>query len=454
MTQKLYPVDDTIVAVSTAKGRSGIGMVRLSGADARPIAEQFFRSTDPFADRMARFGTFRMSGSDPLDHVVMTVFSAPRSYTGEDVAEISAHGNPLILNKIVSALVSAGARHAGPGEFTLRAVAHGKMDLTQAEAIRDFIHAQTEAQARTAMLQIDGALSRRVRPEKEALMGIVAELEAGVDFAEDELEEQDFTVHSNRAARIAESVEGLAKTFEYGRLLGEGLLLAIAGKPNVGKSSLFNSLLCHDRAIVTEVPGTTRDVLSETLEVGGVPIRLSDTAGVRQTTDTVEAMGVARTLATMAEADLTLAVLDSSRHLDADDWAILEKLRDRPHLVVINKTDLPRKWEPADGWSAVHISALTGTGLDSLRADISRYVTERRPDGAETAVVTNARQHARLMRAAVKLRSAVAAMEAGIPHEMVLIDLYGALSSIGEVTGEVTNDDILDKIFSTFCIGK
>ncbi len=454
MPDKVYPVDDTIVAVSTPHGRGGIGVIRLSGPDAQTLVERSFRSSEPFEDRRARYGVFHPAGDEALDRVVVTFFKAPHSYTGEDVAEISAHGNPLILNMITSALVSGGARRAGAGEFTLRALAHGKMDLAQAEAIRDFIDAQTQTQARAAMLQMDGALSKRMHPEKEALVGVIAELEAGIDFAEDEIEPPEPKRGADRIATIGRNLAALANTFQYGRLLGKGLCLAIAGKPNVGKSSLFNRLVSNDRAIVTEFPGTTRDVLTETVEIGGVPVRFADTAGVRDVLDTVEALGVSRTLATVAEADLTLVVLDSSRQLDDDDRAVLATVEDRPHLVVINKEDLPAQWEESNGWNAVRVSALAGTGLDQLEREITAYINEGLPSDSETFVITNERQQEALKVAVDKLECAAAALTERVPHEMVLLDLYAALSAVGELTGEVATDDILDRIFSTFCIGK
>ena len=454
MPDKVYPVDDTIVAVSTPHGRAGIGVIRLSGPDAQSFIERSFRSSEPFEDRRARYGVFHAVGDDVLDRVVVTFFKAPHSYTGEDVAEISAHGNPLILNMITSALVSGGARRAGAGEFTLRALAHGKMDLAQAEAIRDFIDAQTQTQARAAMLQMEGALSKRMHPEKEALVGVIAELEAGIDFAEDEIEPPEPKRGADRIATIGRNLAALADTFQYGRLLGKGLCLAIAGKPNVGKSSLFNRLVSNDRAIVTDLPGTTRDVLTETVEIGGVPVRFADTAGVRDVLDTVEALGVTRTLATIAEADLTLVVLDSSRQLDDDDLAVLAKVENRPHLVVINKEDLPAQWEESNGWNAVRVSALAGTGLDQLERKITAYINEGLPSDSETFVITNERQQEALKVAVDKLECAAAALTERVPHEMVLLDLYAALSAVGELTGEVATDDILDRIFSTFCIGK
>ena len=450
--EKLSSPEETIVAVSTPPGRGGIGVVRLSGPAAIKILDRLFTSTGESEDRRARYGTLRSPAGEHIDRVVATTYRAPHSYTGEDVVEISAHGNPLILERIVELALEAGARRATAGEFTLRAVAAGKMDLAQAEAVRDFVDAQTRTQARTAMLQIEGALGKRIKPRKEALLGIVAELEAGIDFAEDDVPIPDGGQIAERLGPITAELSMLADSFRYGRLLAEGFRLAIAGKPNVGKSSIFNLLVQCDRAIVTEVPGTTRDVLTETVELGGVPVRFADTAGVRQVTDKVEAIGVDRTIETVAEADLTLVVLDSSRPLDDDDSDVLERVKALPHLVVINKQDLLARWDSANGRNAVRMSAKSGKGLEELRAAIRSRI-----DGeaeAETCVVTSARQKEAISRARERLDQAASALVADVPHEMVLLDMYVALTALGELTGEVATEDVLGRIFSTFCVGK
>lgn len=446
--------DATIVALSTPPGRSGIGVVRLSGPRAHSILEEVFRSGETAADRRVRYGMLEAPGGEAIDQVVATTFRGPDSYTGEDVVEISAHGNPLILNKISDVLVGLGACRAAPGEFTLRAVVNGKIDLAQAEAVRDFIDAQTDVQARTAMNQMNGALANKVRPMKEALVDVIAQLEAGIDFAEDDVELPDGELVAGRVGTIEDSLAGLAASFSYGRLLHEGVLLAITGKPNVGKSSIFNRLTSIDRAIVTEIPGTTRDVVTETVELDGIPIRVADTAGVRTASDEIESIGISRTIETLAEADLTLAVFDSSESLDEDDRNLLERVREIPHLIVVNKRDLPSCWEGLNGRPEVHLSAKTGEGFDGLRECIREYLTDQRPPDAESVVVTSARQAEALVRAAGRLRTGASGLRSGVPHEMILLDLYGALSALGELTGEVVTDDILGRIFSTFCIGK
>jgi tRNA modification GTPase len=445
--------EETIVALSTPPGRSAIGVIRLSGPTAHDLLSRFFQPRAPNTSRLARYGRF-LDGPDTIDDVVTTTYTAPHSYTGEDMVEISAHGNPLVLGRIITALIAGGARRAEPGEFTLRAVGNGRMDLGQAEAIRDFIAAQTDRQARTARLQMEGGLSRRIGPSREQLLGIVAELEAAIDFAEDDVPLPSGLDLAARVRPIAEVMARLAGSYEFGRVLSVGALLAVAGKPNVGKSSIFNRLVDSDRAIVTEVAGTTRDVLTETITVAGIPVRFADTAGLRVTADRVEALGVDRTLETMAEADLTLVVLDSARPLDAEDDAVLARARKGPHVLAANKSDLPPAWDLARFPDAVRLSAVTGEGVAGLRQRIEDHLVDGRPEGADDLVITSLRQRDALDAATAKLRASATALEAGTPHEMVLVDLYAAISSIGELTGDVTTDDILDRVFSTFCIGK
>jgi tRNA modification GTPase len=446
---KIVSSDETIVAISTPLGRSGIGVVRISGVQATEIAGRFFEP--PLEHRTAIPGKWA-----DLDEVVVTFFQTPNSYTGENVVEISAHGNPLILGKIVEAVRLAGARLAAPGEFTLRAVAHGKMDLVQAEAVRDFIESQTEQQARAAIRQMEGALSKHIRPFKEKLMDVVAHLEAGIDFAEDDVDVPANLVTAQVLEALGAELRALEKTFEYGRMLNQGLQLAILGKPNVGKSSLFNRLVARDRAIVTDIPGTTRDVLTETISMDGVPLRFADTAGLRQTADHVESIGVSRTLETLADADLALVVLDGTASIDEDDRRVLERAKALQHVLVINKADLPQAIDTAvlNGARRVSVSAKTGAGLEDLRNAVRGFLLEHKPDLSDDLVLTNARQHEAVQRAAVALEAAVDALRREVPHEMVLLDLYGALSALDELTGEVVTEDILDRIFSTFCIGK
>lgn len=452
---KIASVEDTIVALSTPLGRSAIGIVRMSGPLALRIGGQFFRSSLPLSHRQACVGRWQLSSDDVIDDVVAIVYKAPHSYTGEDVLEISAHGNPLILNRIVGMIQSAGARPAGPGEFTLRAVAHGKMDLIQAEAVREFIEAQTEGQARVALRQMEGAVSKRLAPDKLRLVDLIAHLEAGIDFAEDDVDLPDIHRTADQLAEIRTSLELLQDTYAYGRLLTTGVRVVIAGRPNVGKSSLFNRLVAMDRAIVTSIPGTTRDVLSESASLNGIPVRFFDTAGVRETVDEVESIGVARTLETLTDADLVLLVVDGSCVLSNEDKEIRRKVANLPFLLVANKADLAGSRDVSlENMKPIWVSARTGEGLDALRESIRSFVGSERASGIADSVLTTARQNEAMVKAIDSLRAGENAMRAGTPHEMVLLDLYEGLSALNELTGETTTEDILGRIFSTFCIGK
>lgn len=456
---KIVSNDETIAAISTPLGHSGLGVIRLSGSQAVEIAGRFFRpyaGSEGLHHRQAQVGSWLDTSGGELDEVVLTVFQSPHSYTGEDLVEISAHGNPIILRRIVETTRSAGARLAAPGEFTLRAVAHGKMDLIQAEAVRDFIQAQTQDQAKIALRQMDGSLSKRIRPLKERLIDQVAHLEAGIDFAEDDVDVPS-NVSALRTVRdVSEGLKVLSESFGYGKMLSQGLRLALLGRPNVGKSSLFNRLVAAERAIVTEIPGTTRDVLTERISIEGVPLCLADTAGVRKTVDKVETIGVQRAIETLSDSDLALVVLDGSAALDADDREILDKAAAVPHILIINKSDLPQSIEtvPHNGSTCVTVSAKTGQGLADLHEALRSFLLAQKTDLSDDLILTSERQHESICTAVDALGAAEAALESGVPHEMVLLDLYRALGALNELTGEVVTDDILGRIFSTFCVGK
>jgi tRNA modification GTPase len=452
---KIVSAEDTIVALSTPWGRSGIGVIRVSGPQAERIGSCFIRASSPLGHRQAVVGRWENPNGELVDEIVAVFHRAPHSYTGEDLLEISAHGNPFVLNKIICMVQSVGARAASPGEFTLRAVAHGKMDLIQAEAVRDFIEAQTDAQARTALKQLEGAVSKQIAPVKETLVNVIAHLEAGIDFAEDDVELPDNKRMADRIAHLRMELERLEESYAYGKLLGAGVRIVIVGKPNVGKSSLFNRLVEANRAIVTDIPGTTRDVLSESATLDGIPLRFFDTAGVRETADRVESMGVARTLEALTDADLTLLVVDGSLPLSDEDHRVRQKLLSIPYLVVANKADLISHDDVRlQEWKPVRVSAKTGEGLVHLREAIRDFLGSNRAEGIGESVLTSARQSESVLRAIASLRAGESALAGGTPHEMVLLDLYAGLQALNELTGEITTEDILGRIFSTFCIGK
>ena len=441
---------DTIVAISTPLGRGGLGIVRLSGTQARAIAGKVvrFRPAPRWQSWSAQLAELPDPGGHAVDHVVVTFFQAPRSYTAEDVVEIGCHGSPVVLRYCLERACQMGARLAEPGEFTLRAFLNGRLDLPRAEAVRDLIEARTLYQARVAAQQAGGAVSRRIAPVKERLLELIALLEAGIDFADNDLDFASPQEILRRLAPVAEGVQRLVRSFAYGRLVHDGLTLAIVGRPNVGKSSLFNRLLEQDRAIVTEIPGTTRDLVSETAALGGIPVKYIDTAGIRDSGDRIESLGVERSLQAMTDADLALVVLDCSEPLNDEDQQLLDRARG---LVVANKCDLGRVAQLPPG--AVAVSALTGEGIDELRGRILGFIAPAEEE-REAGFITSLRHEQLLEESLDALRQARQATLAGIPHEMLLLDLYAALQPIDAITGATTADDILNRIFATFCIGK
>ena len=448
-------VSDTIVAISTPPGRGGLGVIRISGSQSRPIAEAILRFPQPVCWQPWRAQTARLVDGEghTVDQVVVTFFEKPHSYTAEDVVELSCHGAPVVLRHAVERALAAGARLAEPGEFTLRAYLNGRIDLPQAEAVRDLIEATTLYQARVAAQQAEGSVSRRVAPLKEQLLELIALLEAGIDFAEDDVSVAAPAEILRRLDPITKGTRALAASFQYGNLVHGGLTLAIVGRPNVGKSSLFNALLQQDRAIVTEIPGTTRDLVSETAAIGGIPVKLYDTAGIRASAERVESLGIERSYQAMADADLTLVVVDLSQPAAAEDEALIEHARRQGRwLLVGNKSDLSGGSE--DAAPALAVSALTGAGIPQLRSAILEAVAPRGVFEQEPGFITSLR-HEQLLRESVQyLEKAHAAVESAIPHEMLLLDLYAALRPIDAITGATTADDILHRIFSTFCIGK
>ncbi len=451
-------IEDTIVAISTPPGRGGIGIVRLSGPAARAIAEPLIKLRHPLAPARARFAELLDETGEVLDQAVVTWFQAPHSSTSEDVVEIAAHGSPVLLDHVLRQCLAAGARLAEPGEFTQRAFLSGRIDLTQAEAVHDLIQATTLHQARIAAQQLGGSLSRQITPIKRYLTTLIASLEAGIDFAAednpDDIDQLPQTQISTQIQAIQAPLQALEQTFAYGRIVREGFRLAIVGRPNAGKSSLFNRLVQRDRAIVTATPGTTRDLVTERVSLEGIPVELIDTAGLRHSTDEAESLGIAKSREAMAEADVVLLVLDATTPLHQEDEAAIDSLANRPFLIAINKRDLAPASEPTQHpHPTVETSALTGAGIPELRKAILSLITLQSP-AAETGLLTSLRQQQSVSGALEALLRARQAAAAAIPHEMVLLDLYEALQALDALTGHTTGDDILNLIFSTFCIGK
>lgn len=451
---------DTIVALSTPPGRSGIGVIRLSGPASLDYLKTLLRQADlaPEPNRVS-LHTLRDPESDELlDRALVTYFKAPQSFTGEDVVELSCHGSPVLLIHVIDALLRLGARAADPGEFTLRALSNGRLNLSQAEAIRDLIDAQSHAAVRQAARQLGGELSSRLRPFKEALIELIVPLESSLEFVEDDLPEIALQRLSLKLQELNRNLESLAETFRSGRLLKEGIKVALVGRPNVGKSSVFNRLLASDRAIVTDIPGTTRDSLSELLTIEGVPILLTDTAGVRQAGDTIEQLGIERTRRAIADADMVIIVIDGSRSLSPDDQVVYAEVSDNKHFIVLNKSDLEAFDEHrVNGFlkhvDTVAVSAKTGDGFDSLYHAILAPFRDTAPQDTDF-LITNARHFDLLQRAMISLSSSQTLIEQGASEDLILIGLYDALRFLGEITGETTPEEILSEIFATFCIGK
>jgi tRNA modification GTPase len=450
----MFSTTDTIVAIATPPGRGGIGVVRISGPSAAAIAQALTARAEPFTPRHATLTEIKGPAAS-IDRVVVTLFVAPHSYTGDDVAEISAHGSPVLLHAIVREAMRHGARLAEPGEFTFRAFVSGRIDLVQAEAVRDLVEAVTPLQARAAFDQLEGTLTCDIREIDRALFDLCARLEASLDFPG---EGYHFVAEGAAAGEIgglSARVGQLLADAARGRLIREGLQVVIAGRPNSGKSSLFNRLAGTGRAIVTAVPGTTRDLITETIDIQGVPVTLVDTAGVRDApADAIEAEGIARAAAARRIAALVIVVLDGSVPLTEDDRAVLRETEGVPRLVVINKSDLEAAWAGDDlAVPFLRVSALTAAGLDQLRERMILAVSGT-DCHRDVPAVTNLRHVDLLARARAALDRASAAAAEKVPEEFVLADLNDARALLEEVTGTRTADDMLEHIFSSFCIGK
>lgn len=456
LAEQESPGNETIVAVSTPPGRGGIGIVRFSGPRALAIGGELLTLRNSLAHAQARFAEIHdPETQSKLDEAIATYFAGPNSYTGEDLVEVAAHGSPVILELLVRSALRLGARLARPGEFTERAFLCGRIDLTQAEAVRDLIESQTLYQARVAARQMGGALSRRIHPAKEVLVELITVLEAGIDFAEDDVDVTPDEEITARVAAVAVMLRKLEKSFERGRIVHSGLTLAIVGRPNVGKSSLFNCLVERERAIVTAMPGTTRDLVTETVSLGGIPVQLVDTAGLREALDEAESMGIQKSREALADADVALVVLEAGVPLREDEAALIASLEGRRALIARNKSDLELAAGPTPELSlgAVNTSALTGAGIEELRASLLEMV--RNPKGeAESGMLTSLRHHEAVTAALAALEKAAEAVGQRTPHEMLLLDLYAALRQLDSLTGETTAEDILNRIFSSFCIGK
>lgn len=449
---------DTIVALATPLGRSGIAVIRLSGRDSLKIVRRIV--FDENFNPKPRFATlqkvYELETTEVLDETIITYFQAPQSFTGEDVIEISCHGSPVVLRQIIDYCLKLNARIADAGEFSLRALANGQMNLSQAEAIRDLIDAQTVAAVRQSVRQLRGELSNQLQPLKDDLLNIIVILESSLEFVEDDLPDFQTEKIKIKLQEIVQNVGKMASTFQAGKLLREGLKVALVGRPNVGKSSLFNALLGQDRAIVTEIAGTTRDQLHEKLVINNIPISLIDTAGLRETTDMVESIGVERSKQVMADSDLVVILLDGSQNLTIEDKEILSQTTDLKHIIAVNKIDLPTEIIQISKEiksQVIGVSAKTGEGLSELQ---KAFVEPFKLQDVESSgfLISDARHNDLLLRAKSEIENSLDLLDQKMSEEIVLIGLHNALRFLGQITGETTTEDMLKRIFSTFCIGK
>jgi tRNA modification GTPase len=450
---------DTIVAVATPPGRSAIGMIRMSGPQSVQILRALVRDPqlNPGPNQIVLRQIFLSGSEEVLDSSLVSFFKAPHSFTGEDMVEISCHGSPVILRQLLDQIQQLDARLAGPGEFTLRACKNGKLDLSQAEAIRDLINARSSAAAQQATRQLRGELSTALQKSKELLIAAIVRLESALEFVEDDLPQLRNNEVMDQLSRARASITDLAGTFATGHLLREGIRVALVGRPNVGKSSIFNRLVKFDRAIVTDLPGTTRDSLVESISIHGIPVCLTDTAGIREAGDRIEALGIGRTQQAIADADLVVVVVDGSSDLSPEDHAALEQAERNKHIVAVNKTDLPLAPQIGNQLgselSVVHLSALTGDGLDHLTDAIVKPFAAVDSESVGL-MITDSRHYDLLGRADSSLEGSLLLLSQNASEELVLVGLHNALKFLDEITGETTTEDILGQIFSTFCIGK
>jgi len=460
----MLALDDTIVAISTPIGEGGIGIVRLSGPEAKVILKKLFLPAGWHAAEMPKFDpeshhfyyghVIDSDTGDVVDEVLAVLMQAPRTYTRQDIAEIHCHGGIVPLRRTVELSLHHGARLAEPGEFTLRAFLNGRIDLAQAEAVLDIVRAKTEVSLRVAMQQLDGQISNSVRKVRSTLVDILAYLEASIDFPEDEIPPLDV---ASALAQAKKRIKALLAQADQGLIYRQGVRTAIVGRPNVGKSSLLNALLRTDRAIVTPIPGTTRDTLEETLNLRGIPLCLIDTAGITESADLIERLGIERSRQALQQADLILLVIDGSERLQAEDFEIAELVRNRDVIVVVNKLDLPAVADESlilPNARHVHLSALTGEGLDLLKDAIVETIFAGQVQTSDVPVVSNPRHCEILRRALSQVTAAEESYRAKLTADLIAIDLTAAVNALGEITGETVSDDVLQAIFSNFCIGK
>jgi len=454
--------EDTIAAISTAYGHGGIGIIRISGGRAFEIARRIFRGREPFeklATHSINYGKIiNPETSELLDEVLVSKMKGPNTFTREDVVEINCHGGPVVQKRVLELVVNEGARLAEPGEFTKRAFMNGRIDLSQAEAVIDLINSRTAESSRAALDQLEGRLSRRMREIREILTDLIAHIEVTVDYPEHDIEEITGRQVYAKTLEVRDMLRKVSSGFERGRILREGLNAVIVGRPNVGKSSLLNEIAGKDRAIVTDIPGTTRDIIEEYVNIRGIPVRMLDTAGIRRTEDAVERIGVERAEREIEKADLVIMLIDVNEGVVKEDMDILEKIRDKKTIVLLNKTDIadPDIELPPElsNMAVIRTSVRDGTGISELEDLISGMFFKGDVGANDEILLTNIRHKNLIDNALRNLDNAVAAYEGNMPLDCITIDLREAALNIGRITGESINEDILHQIFSRFCVGK
>ena len=457
--------DDTIAAIATAVGESGIAVIRISGPSAIEAAAPYVRAKTGLKDAATHTVQYAKivdpATGEAVDEALVTVMRAPRSFTAEDVVEISVHGGIVPVRRVLDLLLAGGGiRLAEPGEFTRRAFVNGRIDLAQAEAVMDLIRSKSERAMKVALKQVEGALSRKIGELRQRLIELLAHLEVNIDYPEHDVEELTSAFIRERSGEVLAEIRQLLKSANEGRILREGITTVIVGRPNVGKSSLLNLLAGTERAIVTDIPGTTRDVIEEYVTVSGIPLRLLDTAGIRETFDVVERIGVERSRSALTDADLLLIVLNRSEPLHEDDRTLLGQAAGRQAVVILNKSDLPAKLDEAEvrkllpGTAIVPMSVKEGLGMDELGQAIADLFFGGKLEGGEAAYVSNARHAALLKQAEQALVDAIESTDAGVPIDIVQIDVRTAWERLGEITGDTAGESLIDQIFSQFCLGK
>lgn len=446
----------TIAAIATALGTGSIAVVRISGDNAIEVADRVFsRSLENAQSHTVHYGFIKDLKGNKIDEVLLTVMKSPKTFTAEDTVEISTHGGMTASRRVLDAVIKAGAVLAEPGEFTKKAFLNGRIDLSQAEAVIDIINAKNELSQRNALSQLEGALSEDIKNVRNKLINTAARMQVLIDYPDEDLEDITPEEIESICSACMDKVRRLLATADDGRIINDGVRVAIVGKPNVGKSSLLNALSGSKRAIVTDIAGTTRDTIEENISIDGIPILLVDTAGIRESEDVVEQIGVERSKSSISDADLVIFVLDAASDFEEEDKEILKSIGDKKCIIILNKSDLERKCDIADAdIPIIETSALTGKGIDELKKCITKLFKLGEIQKGEGAIITNMRHKTALICAEEALRNACGALVGGMPTDIASIDINAAISSLGEITGETVSDDIVNEIFHSFCVGK